>query len=63
MIPNEILSFPSRAMTQTERERYFGEGYVLIEAATGSCIARPGLVDDPLDVDSAIWSIRSHADV
>lgn len=38
MIPDEILSFPPRAMTQTERERYFDEGYVLIEAAIGGAL-------------------------
>ena len=33
MTPDEILAYPARAMTQAQRERYFDEGYVLIEKA------------------------------
>ena len=32
MIPEEILAYPARVLTQAQREQYFEQGYVGVES-------------------------------
>ena len=36
MTPEQILAIPPRVLTQSQRESYFSEGYILLEAIIGS---------------------------
>ena len=35
MTPEQILSIPPRVLTQSQREFYFNEGYILLERVIG----------------------------
>ena len=35
MTPEQVLAIPPRVLTQAQRESYFSEGYVLLEAIIG----------------------------